>query len=336
MYRGASSPSRVSGKRLPGGQAPTDVLVLREVLPRAPQVLADRDPVALELVVVSHEPGHILCAVLAGLCGEVAEPPVQLDPHPPTQALGVAFDRLVEAAVEVLAVMLEAQHERLMVEAGGEKVDLLHRHSDDLGQLLVGVLDRMTQPDHVRVAAALPDRPREHRHRVGVVEQDAVRAQLGHVVRDRQQDGDRPQPPEDTADPQGVADRLAQAVPSRDLEVAQRCLEPPDLDLVDDEVRPLERGTALEMGLDLQVRTGGLVDRPGDLLGRGQALSVDVVQDDRRSGELGEIDQIREEDTGELNASCADQSDPRHVRDCFSLPVIAQECARLLHVPALR
>ncbi len=44
------------------------------------------------------------------------------------------------------------------------------------------------------------------------------------------------------------------------------------------------------MGLDRDAAPAAWLVRPGDLLGGGQALRVDVVQDDRRLGELGEID----------------------------------------------
>src|SRR5262249_52647687 len=47
------------------GQARARLLVLLEVLDRAADVLVDGDSVALDLVVVVHEPGHVLRAVLA-------------------------------------------------------------------------------------------------------------------------------------------------------------------------------------------------------------------------------------------------------------------------------
>jgi hypothetical protein len=47
------------------GKARACLLVFLEVLDRTSDVLVDGDPIALDLVVVVHEPGHILRAVLA-------------------------------------------------------------------------------------------------------------------------------------------------------------------------------------------------------------------------------------------------------------------------------
>ena len=99
-----------------------------------------------------------------------------------------------------------------------------------------------------------------------------------------------------------------------DLEVPERGLEASHLDLVDDEVGAVERGPAIQRGADAQVGAGGLVDQVRDPLGGVQALGVDVVQRDRRVGQLGELDEVREQDLGEFDAAGADQHDVRHAR----------------------
>ncbi len=129
----------------------------------------------LDLVVVPHEPGHVLGRVLAGLGGEVAEPPEQLDPDAALQ-VGRGVDDLGQPGIQRLAVLLEPQHECLMVEAGGGEVDRRRIGADQPGQEGVGVADRVAQAVDVTEPGAGVDRPGQHRHRVGVVEQAGVRA----------------------------------------------------------------------------------------------------------------------------------------------------------------
>ena len=95
----AYSFERSSGIASPRASALLHPLELLEVLLAAADVLADRDAVALELVVVAHEPGHVLGGVLARLGREVAEPPVERDAHAALE-LGVGGDPLVEPRVE--------------------------------------------------------------------------------------------------------------------------------------------------------------------------------------------------------------------------------------------
>src|SRR6185437_5155167 len=75
------------------GQARARLLIVLEVLDRAADVLVDRDPVAVDLVVVAHEPGHVLGTVLARLGGEEPQPAIELDAHPAAEAIGIALDR---------------------------------------------------------------------------------------------------------------------------------------------------------------------------------------------------------------------------------------------------
>ena len=125
---------------------------------------------------------------------------------------GVALDRHVQERVEILAVALEAQDPRLVVDARSQERDVLERHADVLGELARGVLDRVAEADHAPLWRAGVGRPAQHRHRVGVVEQPGVRAELGHVGGDSLHHRDRPQRPEDAADAERVADRLAESV----------------------------------------------------------------------------------------------------------------------------
>ena len=78
---------------------------------------------------MTEEPRDVLGQVLARLGREVAEAAVDGDAHAPLQ-LGVGRDALVEPRIQVLAVALEAEDERLMVNAGGEVGDRIREGLD--------------------------------------------------------------------------------------------------------------------------------------------------------------------------------------------------------------
>ena len=81
---------------------------------------------------------------------------------------------------------------------------------------------------------AEPPSSRKIRLRVREVEHPRVGAPLLHVGRDPGEHRDVPQGPEDPTGPDGVADRLADPVPGRDLEVVTHALEAADREGCDD------------------------------------------------------------------------------------------------------
>ena len=109
------------------------------------------------------------------------------------------------AADKVLAAVLEAEEERLVVEPCGENGDLLGRHPDELREILRRVLHRVAEADDVLRRRAAVDEPAQHRHRVRVVEQPRFRTELGHLVSEREHVIRCAQRPEDPPDPERVA-----------------------------------------------------------------------------------------------------------------------------------
>ncbi len=86
------------------------------------------------------------------------------------------------------------------------------------------------------------------RHRVGVVEQPRVRAELLHLAAEADHHRDGPQAPEYAADAESVGDGLLEAVLLRHLEVGDGAgLVEADLDGVDDVVGALERFLAVRL-----------------------------------------------------------------------------------------
>jgi hypothetical protein len=145
-----------------------------------------------------------------------------------------------------------------------------------------------------------------HRHRVGVVQEPGVGAQVRHVAGEGVQDGEGAQAPEDAADPDRVGDGLVETEAGRDLEVAHGRLVHAHLDHVDDVVGAVERPPAIALGGDLGPRPhlvgGGLRDR----LGCRQPLGIDVVQHHPGGGQLREGEHVAEKVAGEDDTARSD------------------------------
>ena len=139
-----------------------------------------------------------------------------------------------------------------------------------------------------------------------------MRAQLGHLVAEREHDRGRAQRPEDAADAQGVADRLAQAVGGGDLEVEQGGRVAADLDHVDHVVGAVQRPAAVEMGLDARLGAEHAGRVAGHRLGDGQPVGVDVVKRDLAVAQLGEREDVSQQVLGELDASRTHEDDSWH------------------------
>ena len=211
----------------------------------------DRYAQASDLGVVAHEPRHVLGEVLAGLGGEVAEQLVDLHAHVAAEPVGVGRDRLVEQRVEVDPPSRSKRSTQAMwFTPAPSEGDLVERHADVLRDLPARVLDGVAEADDLLVRRAGVVGPDVHRHRVGVVQQPGVGAQLGHVAADVEEHRDRAQGAKDGADPERVADRLAQAVLLGDVEVEARGGDAADLDRVDGEVGAVEGRATVEVGLD--------------------------------------------------------------------------------------
>ena len=195
-----------------------------------PHELADRDAEPLDLGVVAHVPGQVLGAVLARLGREVAEPRYMSTRTRRSSSGRASIAR--RAAGRGSRRVLEAQEERLVVDAGAEERDLLDRHADEPAIISMVPCTEWQSPTTF-VSACPIDEPADHRHRVRVVQEPRVRAHLGHVVADAEHHRRGAQRADDAADAERVADRLAQRRGGRDLVVAHGRGVAADLDAVD-------------------------------------------------------------------------------------------------------
>jgi hypothetical protein len=198
-----------------------------------------------------------------------------------------------------------------MVHARTAVGDLLERDADQVAQVDHGPVHGVAQAEHLQGRRDRAEVPDVHRHRVGVVEQPGVRADLEHVAGQVTEEGEGAQATEHAADAEGVRDRLPDAEPFRDVEVGERGRVPADRHGVDHEVRAVERGAAVgardHLGRRAVLPDGG----PGDRLGQGEPTRVEVVQHDPGGGQGGFRQQVAEQLPGELDRAGADETDHR-------------------------
>ncbi len=143
-----------------------------------------------------------------------------------------------------------------MVDPGAEVVDLVEGDAQPVGDVRGRVLHAVAETDRLDRRRPV-HRHAEHRHRVRVVEEEDVRADLLHRPPEIEHHRDGAQGAHDAADAQGVADRLAQTVALRDLEVDHRRRPvAADLDHVDRVVRSIQRRAQIGGRLDRRVGAG--------------------------------------------------------------------------------
>ncbi len=113
---------------------------------------------------------------------------------------GPLGDGLVDQRIGILAVPLVFEIPGLMVDARAQVIDLVEGRADPFGQHHGGALHGMAKAGDRDEGLPLQGGA-QHGHRVGVIEQDGVRAVLFHVADDVQHGIDGAQEAEDAAGP---------------------------------------------------------------------------------------------------------------------------------------
>jgi len=211
--------------------------------------------------------------------------------------------------IQVLTLAFPSQHPGLVIDAGRPVVDIVERNVDELAQPDHRPVHRVAETQHLQLRCDVVQEGDVHGHGVGVVEQPRVRADLRHVRGDAGEHRKGPQPPEDSADADGVADGLVQAVAGRDVEIAHGGVVHPHLDHIDDVVGAVQCTASVEGRDDFGVRLGRACGRVRDPFRRLEPLGVDVVQDDAHRGQLGKREDVAEQLAGEHDTACSDDHD---------------------------
>jgi hypothetical protein len=263
------------------------LLVLVHVVVAAAQVFVDRHVEAADVFfAVRDEVGVVLGVVLRAFCDEVAEAPHQLEAHLVRAVALVAVHRIEEARIEINPVLLDLEVEGHVVDARARERDAVRVLADVAHELVERALHAVTQADGAHIAGAR-DRLHVHAHRVRIVQQPRLGAELHHVLAKAREHGERAQRPEQSAGAGRVGDRKVQAVLARDLEVDECRIEPADLHHVDDKVGVAQRLAPIERRLDSRVRTQCLRDLPTQVRPDLEPVAVDVHVAERRVLELG-------------------------------------------------
>ena len=310
VLRGAS----LHRKGPTGAQQDLRLLELGDVLLTDPDVLQRLKPVAGDLLRRPQEPRQVLRGVLARLGRVVAHTAEDLDPDP-TLELGIGRDALSQDGVEVLALVSQLEHPRLVVDPCRAVVRLLQGHAHELGQVVRRPVDAVAQTDGLDVGSNDRGPPHVHRHRVGVVQQPCVGADLTHVGGQLGEHREGAQRAEHATDARRVADGLLQTVGRGDPQVRDGRGDPTDLDHVDHEVSTGQRLAAVQRRTHPRTGAELLVQAPRGALGDGEPLGIDVMQGELDIRELGELEEVGAQLTGEDHTACTDERDSDHAGD---------------------
>ena len=272
--------------------------------------------------------------MLARLGGVVADAAEDLDPHAALE-LGVGGDALAQHAGRGPGRRGPLSEPGLVVDAGRAEPGALHGDADQLAQVVRRPVDAVAEPDDLELGGDDGQPPDVHRHRVRVVEEPGVRAQLAHVRGERREHGERAQRAEDPADAGRVADRLAQPVPRRELEVRDRVAAmPPTWIMLMTKSAP--SSAARRSGVATTVAPGAeLAGRPGAAVAAATSSRSGSMSCSTRSQrrQLGETEEVGEQLPGEDDAARADERDADHGVDH---PWARARCARIRSEFALK
>jgi hypothetical protein len=221
---------------------------------------------------------------------------------------------------------LELQKERHMVDASGAVADLVAGNIEIMRQLHRRALHGMAQADLSDGGISGRYRPGVDRHRVDILQQDRVRADLHHVGADTPQMRRGAQAAHDAADAQRVGDRLAQAVALGQFEIGDGAgLVAADLKGDDDEIRAAQRAALFRCGFDARLDAERRDHLAGDDSAFLQPQRIDVHQRDRRARQSGALQYVANNVLHEHCRAGADESDPEFMWHCPAFPVIGFE-----------
>jgi len=170
-------------------------------------------------------------------------------------------------------------------------------------------LDAVTEPD-CRDLAKRETGPSVHGHRIGVIEEAAIRGRVGTDIRTEvEHEGNGPLGVEEAPGSEGVADTLVDAIAEGNFNVMLEGLQSPDTNGVDDIVRAFEGLGAVGRALDPDGNAIGIeiaLTLLPDLFEDG---GIDVHEGDFKGPESGHAHQVEKELAGKSQASGPDKAD---------------------------
>ena len=270
----------------------------------------EADPVA-DLARPLAVPGDVLAQVAVRLGGVVAEAAQHVDAHLLGLAvLGMAFVGGEQLAGHVLALVAELDVPGLVVDAGGDDVQLLLCDAEHLRDLPVAALHAVAQADCLHPAVVVGG-PGEHRHRVGVVEQSAPGLRhLADVPADAQDHRDAALAVHHAAGRQGIADALVDAVVQRNVDIGGERLDAADPHRAEHVASARYGFTAVGGGAQpYPVKAVGADVPLRQLADHVEVLPADVGQCHFERVEFRDGEKIAEQLAGETDAAGANECD---------------------------
>ena len=221
---------------------------------------------------------------------------------------------VAQARIEVIVTTLEAEEPRLMVDASGEEGDLVVGDVELAGEHAGGALHTVAETDDLDAESI--EEPAAHGHRIGVVDEQGVRAELVHVGGDLAVGGGRAEKAEDTAGAERIANGLVEAIAAGDLDVEAVGVEAADLEGDDHVGGAVEGAAAVGGGFDT-CREAVVGDELASGGGRAlQPVGIDVHEGECAVAQLGKAEQVADQAKREDVAAGTDDRDLGH---CVSL-----------------
>ena len=308
-------------------EASSKLFPLGDLFLATPHVFAHRNLESLDEVrpAVLQEEGRVFGEVLAGLRDEVAETPQHFVADSITQSPLTTPGRVFrlpmkgsQPRVQVFPVVLQPQEEAHVIDACSFVVQFGDADAQVGGEVLRCDRHAVTEPVRLDISHRR-QAPHVDRHRICVVEQPCLGAELADGSGDFQQRRHRPKPAHDSADSDGVCDRLLEAVSLGDLEVQDCCrFKTADLEHRDDEIGTFDGTSEIRRCHDLGARTSRLDQPMADDLRSAQSIGIDVVESDVEVvAQVGVREQVAHQIAREHRAPRPDEC------DCGHLPPLA-------------
>ena len=250
--------------------------------------------------------------MFAGLGDKVAETAHQFEAN----LVCVVYGRLVhsfeETRIEVLAVLLHAQVEGHVVDAGTDESHVVGVFAEVAHQLIECALDAVAKADGGDTAGS-GDCLHVHRHGIGVVQKNCARTDFLHVSNQTAQHGEGAQGSEKAAGAGGIGDGKVQTVLAWDFEVDQSGVKSADLNHVDDKVGAAQRFFLVQRSFDRGCGANGLRQLAAEVGSDLQPIGIDVHIGKRRVFKFREAKDIARQILGKNDASRANHCNFDHV-----------------------
>ena len=219
-------------------------------------------------------------------------------------------DHLAQLRETVLLAHAQRHDHREVIDARNRRIDGVHRRVGEQREHERAPDEFVAETDgaHARVHG---DGARQRAERVAHVHEQRVRAHLGGVAPEAEDHGDRAQGPHHAARPDRVTDRLADAVPRRNLEVVPHAFEATDRERTHHELGAAQRLLAVSLATHRELDVALLRDLLPIAHHLRDLAHVEVVENHLGILERGGVGDVGQQPRGPVVTPAADHGDTR-------------------------